>query len=158
MRNFTKVSPSLWRSRRFRHLPSDDARFLYVYFLTAPHQTSAGCYEMLDGYACADLGWTPDRYRAARAQLVVGDMILWDEQTDEVFILRWFAHNLPDNPSHRKAIERAISAINSPEIRVKAREALEISETSKETARAAASAQRTVSGALIENIRSRRRS
>ena len=57
MREFTKVSPALWNSARFKGLSDDSSRLLYVYYLTCSHQNAAGCYHLPDGYACTDLGW-----------------------------------------------------------------------------------------------------
>ena len=57
MRDYSKISPALWQSARFNDLPSDDGRYLYLYLLTSSHQTSAGCYQLPDGYSCSDLRW-----------------------------------------------------------------------------------------------------
>jgi hypothetical protein len=53
-REFSKVSPSLWRSARFAGL-SDKGKIGFVYFCTNAHVTSAGVYVLPDGYACSDL-------------------------------------------------------------------------------------------------------
>src|SRR5262245_38681348 len=75
MREFSKISPAVWHSPRFNSLPSDDGRYLYLYLLSSPHQTSAGAYHLPEGYACADLGWSQKRYREARETLIEADLI-----------------------------------------------------------------------------------
>ena len=65
MRSYSRISITIWRSRKFRSLPSDDPRLLYFYLHTCPHINSTGCFVLPEGYACADLGWPSDRYRAA---------------------------------------------------------------------------------------------
>ena len=69
MRDYSKVSPKLWRSPRYRSLESGDARLLYLYFLTCEHQSSAGCFRLPVAYAASDLGWTENRFTDARAAL-----------------------------------------------------------------------------------------
>ena len=68
MRDFAKISCSIWHSRKFRSLPNDDCRLVYLYLHTNPHVNSLGCYVLPFGYAIADLGWNdmetdPIRYR-----------------------------------------------------------------------------------------------
>jgi hypothetical protein len=113
MRDFSKISPSVWRSTRFIALETDDARFLYLYYLTCEHQTSAGAYRVPDGYACDDLNWTRERYQDARQTLEVADLIAFDDLTSVVMVRRWFKHNPPMNESHLKGIERVIERLES---------------------------------------------
>jgi len=79
MRDFNKVSPTLWQSSRFVDLPSDDGRFLYLYLLTCHHQNSAGCFWLPDGYACNDIRWEAKRYVSARQSLLDADLIRYDD-------------------------------------------------------------------------------
>ena len=125
MRDFSKVSPAVWQSARFNDLPSDDGRYLYLYLLTCQHQTSAGCYRLPDGYACADLRWSPDRLAKARQQLIAADLILFDAECSVVMITRWFKHNPPMNESHLIGIERVIERLPSEMICDAALQALE---------------------------------
>ena len=124
MRDFTKVSPTLWQSRRFLDLPSDDGRLLYLYLLTCPHQNSAGCFWLPVGYACNDLGWNADQYQPARQALVDAELIQYDETHNVVLIERWFNHNEPMNQSHMTGIERGLEKVPSAVLRDAALEAL----------------------------------
>ena len=123
MREYSKVSPKLWRSKRFRSLASDDARLLYLFLLTCEHQTSAGCFRLPDAYAAADLGWDADRLEGARAPLIP-DMIAHDAETEECFVRRWFRHNPPTNQKHLKGVQRIISELDSDHVREVAEEEL----------------------------------
>ena len=113
MRDYSKVSPAVWQSSRFNGLPSDDGRYLYLYFLTSQHQNSAGCYVLPDGYAAIDLNWPIERYRAARKLLMDAGIIDFDNTANVVRIMRWFSHNPPMNPSHRKGIHSILQRIPS---------------------------------------------
>lgn len=116
-REFSKVSPKVWRSNRFRALPSDDARYLLLFVLTSPHQTSAGCFKMPDAYGSADMNWTVERFLAARLELVQANLLAFDEATDEYYLPGWLSFNKPMNASHQKAIVRLVADIESDVVR-----------------------------------------
>jgi hypothetical protein len=124
MRSFSKIAPVLWQSERFNNLPSDDGRYLYLYFLTCERQTSAGAYRQPDGYACEDLRWPLDKYKLARDQLIDAELIAFDAETSVVMITRWFKHNPPMNDSHLKSIEGELSRLPSQTIAQAAYEGL----------------------------------
>jgi hypothetical protein len=116
MREFSKISPSVWRSARFTSLPSDDARYLYLYLLSCEHQSSAGAYRLPEGYASVDLNWTTERYSVALASLVAADLVVHDASASVVMIRRWFKHNPPMSESHLTGIERVIERLESADI------------------------------------------
>lgn len=125
MRDFSKVSPSVWDSPRFRELPNDEARYLYLYLLTSKHQNSAGAFGLPRGYALVDLGWEGKAFDAAREALIAAEMIQVDPATDEYRICRWYKHNPPQNPNHRICIVKTLDRLNSDAIRDKALAELE---------------------------------
>lgn len=99
-RLFSMISPDLWTSKTFRSM-SDDARYCYLYFLTSEHNNSAGAYRLPPAYAAHDLNWDVERYVHSRTELSNSGMIILDEDSDELFILKWLKHNKPMNPKHR---------------------------------------------------------
>lgn len=113
MRDFSKISPALWQSKRFNTLPSDDGRYLYLYLLTNEHQTSAGAYRLPDGYATNDLRWEFSRYEKARQELANAELIVFDETESVVMITRWFKHNPPMSESHFIGIGRMLERLPS---------------------------------------------
>jgi hypothetical protein len=117
MRDFTKVSPTLWRSCRFADLQSDDGKFLFLYLLTCAHQNSAGCFWLPDGYACNDLRWDVKRYRSASQVLIDAGFIQFDKINQVVLIERWFKHIPPMNRSHVKSNEAALEQCPSTVLR-----------------------------------------
>jgi hypothetical protein len=117
MRTFSKISPKLWRSPRFRSLESGDARLFYLFCLTCEHQSSAGCFRLPDAYAASDLGWPEDRLSDARSALVKAELLVHDASTDEYFVPRWFKHNPAKNPEHKQGVERLISELESDLVR-----------------------------------------
>ncbi|MDW9902035.1 hypothetical protein GOA77_09165 [Sinorhizobium meliloti] len=123
MRDYSKVSPLIWRDKRFNSLASSDAKLAMLYFATSEHQNSAGCYRLPDGYAAADLGWDVDRYQAARGAVVSSGLILFDEATSELFLVDWFESNPITNGKHAKGTQSLIVRIDSDTIREAAEDA-----------------------------------
>lgn len=145
-REFSKVSPAMWRSARFAGL-SDKGKVAYCYYLTNTHVTSAGCYILPDGYACADLNWSLTEYRQARDECREAGLI--DYEGDTVFIERWFKHNPPMNENHAKGTIKLIASIEPDRLREKTEAAFSLAneqrverEAANATAKAAAKARR----------------
>lgn len=115
-RLFSKVSPAVWGSSRFMGLPTNEAKLLYLYLLTNEHLNSAGAYRLKEGYALADLGWQQADYRKAMAMLVGNELIAFDDCTNEVYLLRWFKHNPPQNEKHSLGCQRILGQLDSESI------------------------------------------
>ena len=115
-RLFTKVSPALWTSRRYRgveHL----ARLYFTYLLTNAHIDSTGCYRLPDAYACSDFGIDAETQTGLVASLVKADLIAVDSAAEYVLIKRWFKHNPLTNADHAKGTKRLIAEIESDSLR-----------------------------------------
>ncbi|CAD7044735.1 hypothetical protein REJC140_03860 [Pseudorhizobium endolithicum] len=130
-REFSKISPAVWRSKTFQSVP-DDERLLHLYLLTCEHQNSAGSFRLPDGYACADLGWDLQRYVSARSCLEQAELIAFDDETEEVFIQKWFVHNPPMNQKHALGTQRVIERIESDRIREMVEEQFEAADAVRE--------------------------
>ena len=118
-RSFTKVSPAVWRSRRFIGLP-DEAKVGFLYLLSNAHVTSAGVYELPRGYACSDLAWTEAAYLSVIEELVSAGLIDHDPDSDVILIERWFKHNPPANDDHATGTRRRLQSIECDRLREKA--------------------------------------
>lgn len=113
MRDWSKVSPAIWSSKRFLSLASSDARLVHMYFLTSGHQNSIGCYRLPDGYAAADLGWEVERYRTAREMVLNSQLIDYDYDTEEILVFNWLKFNPPMNPKHEIGNQGQLDRVRS---------------------------------------------
>lgn len=118
-REYSKISPAVWRSARFLRLGCE-GRVLHLYLMTNEHVNSPGCYRLPDLYACADLGWEQDEYLSHRAILQAAGLIDFDEESSFVFIEGWMKHNPPTNDKHSLGMLRRIQEIDSDRLREKA--------------------------------------
>lgn len=140
-REFSKVSPLLWRSNRFMSL-TDVGKVTYVYFITNAHVNSGGIYVLPDGYACADLRCSQEAYEETRAEIIGAGMLDHDPAHGVVLIERWFKHNPPMNDKHAKGTRKFIEEIDSPRLREKALAALQEADTARLERQAAKDAER----------------
>lgn len=133
MREFSKVSPLMWRNKRFCMLSSSDAKLAMLYFVTCEHQNSAGCYRLPDGYAASDLTWDVPRYEKARTAVVDAGLIAFDPDTSELFVCGWFETNPAMNPKHAQSVERRMMDLESDLIREQVEAEFSISEEARES-------------------------
>lgn len=122
LKPFTMVRRALWASRRFAGLPDDASRYLYLYFLTGPHQTASGCFVAKTAYVLADLAmpgsdWTADTLAVRRRHLVNAGLVLADDDTGETLITRWWKDNGPCNPDWFQGARKQCEAIESQALR-----------------------------------------
>ncbi len=114
MRDFSKINPSLWASKRFVSL-DDKAKLFYLYCLSAPLSNSCGCYRLPIGYIMEDLGWKRVGILYGIDTVSQSGLISYDYDESVVFIDRWYEYNSPNNPKHcLKVISELASVPNSP--------------------------------------------
>jgi hypothetical protein len=122
-RDFSKLSPEIWRSPRFQSLADVGPALLWHYYVAGPHANSSGCCCIPDLYIVADFssfGWTVKDLGKHRKALVDAGLVSFDPRTREVYVDRWFLHNPPTNVSHAKGAHKLICKIASDTLREKA--------------------------------------
>lgn len=124
MREFTMVSPRVWRSKRFKKMPRC-GQLTYLYLLTSEHQNMAGVYRLPPAYAASDLGWTVDEFTAALDNVVAVGLAHRDIDTDEVMIAKWFKFNAPKGKTTIKGVENVLEKIESENLYELATQAFE---------------------------------
>ncbi|QBX33912.1 hypothetical protein E4191_03665 [Paracoccus liaowanqingii] len=117
MRDYAKISCTLWGSRKFRSLP-DDAKLLYLYLHTCQHVNSVGCYVLPEGYATADLEWNVEQVRNGIEMLLKADLIAFDRTENLVRIVDFLKYDPFANPKHAAgAVKIAMKLPDCPERR-----------------------------------------
>lgn len=131
-RLFTKVSPEIWTSRRFRGVESS-TRCAFLYLLTNAHIDSTGCYRLPVAYGCSDFGIDEPAFLSCLKQLILADMISHDADAEYVLIKRWFRHNPLTNLDHAEGTRRLISLIESDALRQECEAAFDDAENELKT-------------------------
>lgn len=99
MRDFAKINPSLWASKKFQSL-DDTCRLFYVYCLTSPSSNSCGCYRLPFGYISSDIGADLDSIKYRIDTVSDTGLIRYDFTESVIYIQRWYDFNPPNNPKH----------------------------------------------------------
>lgn len=110
MAEYSKIYKKIWNNKRFRSL-SEDARTLYLYFLTSPHSNSIGFYRIDMMYIMADLQWDRKRLQEPLRELFRNRFVTVDEDERIVLILSWFEHNSIQNLNQCKKAEANLSEV-----------------------------------------------
>lgn len=98
MREYAKVSTSIWNSQKFDKV-GDDARLLYLYLHTYPHGNAIGCFVLKVGYVTEDLRWTAERYQKALESLSEAFLIAFDTPEKLVRIVDFIKNDPFTNPN-----------------------------------------------------------
>jgi hypothetical protein len=114
--HFTKVSRTLWRSKKFRAV-SNDARLLYLYLLTCPHNNAAGCFVLPPEYGRADIEFSVSQWEDSLSALSEAGLVLSDRTEEVILITNWFTFNAPLNGKHAAGIRKVIASVPSPRLK-----------------------------------------
>lgn len=113
MRDFNKVSPRVWQSKKVRGLGAK-AKLVYLYLLTSPHCNSLGCYTLPIPYADADLNIDA---REALAECQAAGLIEFDDQENVVLVKQFISFNPPTNIKHAMKMVADAKNIHVPDYR-----------------------------------------
>lgn len=116
MRNFHMFNPAIWKDQEFRKSLNDREKLAYLFLSTSHHQNMLGSYYIPDSYAVNDLGWSIDEYTSVREKLQACGFIIYDEDTEEVFITDWFRSNPPCNAKHYLGMMNCLRKVGSVNI------------------------------------------
>jgi len=116
MRDYSKVSTSVWHSKRFKSL-SDKHKLFYLYCLTSQKCNSCGCYSNHTGYMMVDLDWEIEDIKEAIMCVEKTGLIGYDETEYTLYLHRWFDYNPPTNPKHASKVFSDTLSIPSKKLR-----------------------------------------
>jgi len=111
---------SILRWPRTRDLISQQ-KGIYMYLWTNPDQTACGCYLLALDATAADLSMTSSSLADALAEFRLRRLVDLDKATGEILLPDWFRWYWPGTPAARGAVDSALSKIQSPVLREKAK-------------------------------------
>lgn len=118
MRDYGKISVSIWGSQRFQSL-TDAAKLFYLYLHTCPHVNSIGCFRLPKGYAYEDLGWDIEDIDRAIEDLCKALLIEWNETEKLVRIDKFLVHSPITNLKHGKGAAKLALGLPDCELKQK---------------------------------------
>jgi len=107
---YQKVESRIWHDEKFKVL-SDDAKILFLYFLTSPHSNLIGVYVLPKPYIMADLKWDQKRLNKPFTQLLEKGLFYYDESVELILITNHIEHNPIENPNQAKSAEKILNSL-----------------------------------------------
>lgn len=102
MSRYRKVDPRIWNDGKFRCL-SNRGKLAFFFLLTHPHMTAIGAMRAsLPGLA-AEIGWTPEAFGEAFADISQKGMSMHDEKASLIWLPNFLRYNPPESPNVIKA-------------------------------------------------------
>ena len=108
MLNYIPFYTHIWNDKKFKSLPDNDNRILFIYLFANSQVTLTGIYE-LDLETCMLKAKTKRPFKDVLNEIVDSKMIMWDDKNDVVFIVNRF--KLIPNKSP-KIIQGVINELN----------------------------------------------
>ena len=110
MRDYGVVHTKFWTEDDVQGL-SDGAQLLFLYLLTGPHTTAAGCFRLPLAYISADRKWSTETVSERFAELSRNGFAYRCENTDWIIIPKFLKHNPIPNPNCGMAVAKALDSL-----------------------------------------------
>lgn len=110
MSRYRKIDSRLWNDAKFRSL-SDDGKLLFLMLLTHPQMTPLGAMRATMGGLAEEMGWLPERLRAAFAEPFSRGMANHDPEAHFLCLPNFLKYNQPENPNVLKSWAGSLDAL-----------------------------------------------
>lgn len=94
-----------------------DQKLLVVYLWTNRFTSAAGCYQIPISMAAVELGLNENSLAEALRDFQRRELILFDEKTNEIFVLDWFRFHKFATNSQNQQLKMAVSKIESESLK-----------------------------------------
>lgn len=108
MYRYQKIESKIWHDEKFKKL-SDDAKILFLYFLTSPHSNILGAYVLPKEYIIADLKWSSKRLSKPFAELLKSELCFYENSTELLLVANHLKHNPIENPNQAKSAAKSLN-------------------------------------------------
>lgn len=102
MSRYRKVDPRIWNDAKFMAL-SNHAKLVFFYLLTHPHMTALGAMRSTPSGLAEELGWPPEAFRKAFAEVIDKGMAEHDQRACLIALPKFLRYNQPESPNVVKA-------------------------------------------------------
>lgn len=121
MRDYGTVSPRFWRAGTGKRLRGDaEAQLLALYLMTSPHSNMIGVYFCTVRSMSDETGIPFEGALKALRRLVDEGFCVFDEETDEVFVVQMAAHQIAERLEPKdnrcKSVARELAMVDSPQL------------------------------------------
>lgn len=116
MADYVRFPTDLWLDAATRKA-DPELTLLRTFYLSHPQQTIDGISRCSDGYVTDYLRFTKTKIAALRRELMRQGFIIFDEDTDEMYLLGFLASNPPKSGTNAVALRKNIERLRSDKVR-----------------------------------------
>lgn len=117
--NYRRVVPSFWTDPDVKRKLTLEQKALLLYFFTSPHSNMIGLYYLPLGYVASETGLGTEAIRLALAG-VLAPFVVYDEDTEEVFVRRSAFHQMGElhgADKRKEGVRRLLQGVHSTRLR-----------------------------------------
>ncbi len=118
MEVFTKVERGYWQDEFILEL-TPEQKFFYLYLMTNNKVNTLGAYVFPMTMSTLELGYNRETVKKLLDHFVEAGKIMYDETTNEVFLLNWPKRNWNKKTATLRALKKDFNALKSPVLREK---------------------------------------
>lgn len=116
MEVFTKVERGYWQDEFILEL-TPEQRYFYLYLISNNKVNTLGAYVFPMTMSTVELGYNRETVKKLLDHFVEAGKIMYDETTNEVFLLNWPKRNWNKKTATLRALKKDFSALKSPVLR-----------------------------------------
>lgn len=118
MEIFTRVERGYWQDEFILEL-TPEQKFFYLYLMSNSKVNTLGAYVFPMTMSTLELGYNRDTVKKLLDHFVEAGKIMYDETTNEVFLLNWPKRNWNKRTATLRALKKDVDALKSPVLREK---------------------------------------
>lgn len=118
MEVFTRVERGYWQDEFILEL-TPEQKFFYLYLMSNSKVNTLGAYVFPMTMSTLELGYNRDTVKKLLDHFVDAGKIMYDETTNEVFLLNWPKRNWTKRTATLRALKKDFDALKSPVLREK---------------------------------------
>jgi hypothetical protein len=118
MEVFTRIERGYWQDDFILEL-TPEQKFFYLYLMSNSKVNTLGAYVFPMTMSILELGYNRDTVKKLLDHFVEAGKIMYDETTNEVFLLNWPKRNWNKKTATLRALKKDFSALKSPVLREK---------------------------------------
>ena len=118
MEVFTRVERGYWQDEFILEL-TPEQKFFYLYLMSNSKVNTLGAYVFPMTMSTLELGYNRDTVKKLLDHFVEAGKIMYDETTNEVFLLNWSKRNWNKRTATLRALKKDVDALKSPVLREK---------------------------------------
>lgn len=118
MEVFTRVERGYWQDEFILEL-TPEQKFFYLYLMSNSKVNTLGAYVFPMTMSTLELGYNRETVKKLLDHFVEAGKIMYDETTNEVFLLNWPKRNWNKRTATLRALKKDVDALKSPVLREK---------------------------------------